>query len=481
MAAFSRRTLVVLAVACWMLTASIVAAPSGESQTASLSTELEALIAGRVSGHTNHDDGEWLQMAVTDAIKQRDRAIERLAIRAAFPLRARIGQPVSLSDSRVAVEIDTQKVLDVPRPVPYAAQIFAAVDGGDFVQWGDIGSGKSRWFDIDKSAASAATIPGYHSIRIRARLAFNAGNSAGWTEVRDLPPLLYAVYDGSPGPTASAVRALVEGPGTVAAREFDSALGDESINVWLANVLAPHAGREAPFIMWHSQYCSERTGESGLPPDPTAVCAVVDFQAYKTLGHIWFRTADVRTSDTGPAWEPISPPRFEGFVIRGSAPESRRLSNLVSQLDLEPAFTPAGDLEIDPDDIAIEPAQPKAGAPVSITVTVRNQGTADVFKALVQVVLVGSANDGAARSFVVDVPMHASVPVKLNAVFPLGYGIIAAIAMQETQHSPFDAGVPDPTPENACAYRIVNPHLAPPHFVSSSSVRPNGCPGRPRL
>jgi hypothetical protein len=460
-----------------MLTAPIVAAPSRESQTASLSTELEALIAGRVSGHTNHDDGEWLQMAVTDAIKRRDRAIERLAIRAAFPLRARIGRPVISSDSSVAVEIDTQKVLDVPRPVPFAAQIFAAVDGGDFVHLGDTGSGKSQWFNIDKSAASAVTVPGYHSIRIRARLAFDAGKSAGWAEVRDLPPLLYAIYDGSLGPTSSAVRAIVEGPGTVAAREFDSALGDESINVWLANVLAPHAGGEGPFIMWHSQYCSERTGESGLPPDPTAVCAVVDFQTYKTLGHIWFRTADVRTSDAGTVWEPIAPPRFEGFVIRGSAPESRRLSNLVSQLDLEPVLTPAGDLEINPDDIAIEPAQSRAGAPLSITVTVRNRGTADVFKALVQVALVGSANDGAVRMFVVDVPMQASVQVKLKAVFPLGYGIIAPIAMQQTEHSPFDAGVPDPTPENACAYRIVNPQLAPPTFLRSS-VRPNGCPGK---
>ena len=66
---------------------SLAWAQTADSPRARLVQALEALIATESSGHTTHDDGEWLQLAVTDSIRRGDREIERLAVRAAAPLR----------------------------------------------------------------------------------------------------------------------------------------------------------------------------------------------------------------------------------------------------------------------------------------------------------------------------------------------------------------------------------------------------------
>ena len=79
--------------------ARLAAEQVGDTSRTRLVRDLQALIASGPKGHATHDDLEWLQLAVTDAIKRRDAAIERLAVRAASPLRARIVRPVSGSDS----------------------------------------------------------------------------------------------------------------------------------------------------------------------------------------------------------------------------------------------------------------------------------------------------------------------------------------------------------------------------------------------
>ena len=81
----------------------IAAAQSPGTPRGRLAAALESLIANGPRGHTTHDDGEWLQLAVTDAIRRGDTAIERLAVRAASPLTARIISPVSSVES-VTVE-----------------------------------------------------------------------------------------------------------------------------------------------------------------------------------------------------------------------------------------------------------------------------------------------------------------------------------------------------------------------------------------
>ncbi len=221
----------------------IAAAQSPATPRGRLAAALESLIADGPRGHTTHDDGEWLQLAVTDAIRRGDTAIERLAVRAASPLTARIICPVS-SVETVTVEIGAQTLLTVPHPIRYTAQIFASVDGAEFVDVGEVRVGKSQSVRVSTKLGPAAVAAGYHSLRIRVQLEFGpAGSDGSWTEARDLPRLFYAVYDTAAGVSSVETRALVEGPVGVAVREFDAALGDEPFGVWLKQLLVARAGR----------------------------------------------------------------------------------------------------------------------------------------------------------------------------------------------------------------------------------------------
>ncbi|MCA1651745.1 MAG: hypothetical protein LC753_16245 [Acidobacteria bacterium] len=186
------------------------------------------------------------------------------------------------------------------------------------------------------------------------------------------------------------------------------------------------------------------------------------------IGQIWFRTGDVHVSDEGVAWIPLVPPRFEGLVIQGSGPESQRLSVLPLLIDTDPALRPTGDVAIAPDDIVITPGTPKPGTPAAVTVTVRNQGQADLYKVPVFVAFgVSPTEGGTSRQFVVDVPAQSSVDVSLDVVFPQGFGFLMAHAMQMSEHSPHESLTPDPTPGDACAFRIVNPRAGPPRYLES--------------
>jgi hypothetical protein len=451
-----------------------------DTSRADLVRALQTLIATGPTGHATHDEGEWLQLAVTDAITRRDAAVERLAVRAASPLRARIVSPVSGSDSAAHIEIDAQKVLTVPRPVPYVARIFASLDGAEFVRVADVQSGTTDHVRVTEALGPAARMPGFHTVQMHARLGFSrTDDSTPWTESRKLPPLFYAVYDGKPSAASIEVRALLEGPGSVSAHHFDPDLDDVPFNQWLVNTLAARGGNhDNAGAMWRSQYCSERTGETGLIPDVTAVCAVLDVQLGGNRGQIWFRTADIVVNSGVAVWRRTTPPRFEGFMLAGSAPESSRLSHLLALLDTDPEARPAGDLSVGPGDILIAPSSPRPGEPALVTITIRNQGAGDVLKALVQVIVATSVNEAATRAFVVDVPARGTTAVKLQASFPQGYGVVSAVAMQETQHSPFESSTSDPTPEDACAYRVVNPQLTPAGFLQSFFPFGSGCRGK---
>jgi len=390
---------------------------------------------------------------------------EQLAIRTPSPLAVRVTRPVSSTHEPPALEVKA-----TPGPVGYRAQIHVALDGGELVPVLDVASVRGAGFRLDTKLPGAASA-GVHRLAVRALLTFGnpAQEGSSWTEVRDLPPLSYAVYDIEGGSSADA-RWFVYGPAAVSARSLDPLLGDEPFAVWLTGVLSKHRtkddNRSGPD--WVSQFCSERTDEAGAWPLPTAICSVVYFGVKGDIGQVWFRTGDVRATEDGVEWLKASPPRFEGVVILKSAPESQRLSALPMLLDTDPALRPIGDIAIAPGDIVITPDTPKPGAPVAVTITVRNQGLGDLFKVAVRVVFGASPNErGTSREFVVDLPAQSATTIKLDAAFPYGYGFVLAQAMQWSEHSPHEAATPDPTPEDACAFRIVNPRAAPPRYVDS--------------
>ena len=464
--------------ACLIATAPTTAAAQDNDRRALVSA-LESMIATGTPRHTTHDQGEWLQIAVDAAIARGDNEIEQLAVRAAAPLTASITRPVSSSEIPPGIEFNAQNALRVPRPVPYTARIAASLDNGEFVIVKTLESGKGAGGGIDM--LPGARRPGFHVVQARAELTFGSpgpSGAAGWTEVRKLAPLYYAIYD-SNAESSAAIRALVYGPASTPVREFDPLLGDESFAIWLSDVISTRRTKKESGPDWLSQYCDERTGEAGLKSPPTAVCSVVYFGLGRDIGQIWFRTADIRETDQGIEWAPLSPARFEGLVIKESA-QQNRLSSLPTLLDTTPAARPIGDVSIMPDDIIVTPEEPIPGAFVDAKVTVRNIGDGDLHKVQVYV---GFTTDptsrGTTRQFVVDIPAHKSTDLKLQVAFPNGYGFVMAHALQVSEHAPFDSWTPDPTPLNACAFRVVNSRLAGSKYVESLFAEAaGGCNGK---
>jgi hypothetical protein len=111
-------------------------------------------------------------------------------------------------------------------------------------------------------------------------------------------------------------------------------------------------------------------------------------------------------------------------------------------------------------------------------VTVRNQGAGDLFKVAVLIDW-GTLEDakGERRTFVVDLPARGSAEVKLRTTFPRGYGAVSVMALQLTDHAPIDSFTSDPTPENGCAFRIVNPQLLPARYLAARAEA-GGCRGK---
>jgi hypothetical protein len=472
------RTAALLVVCAAALTPAASAQPAGaaDQRTATIRA-LEALIATGTPVHGTHDAGESLQRAVDDAIRTGDREVEQLAVRAAAPLTARVSRPVSPDDDLPSLEINALTVLSLPRPLQYSAQIHASLDGGPLFHAWDQKSGTGAGFRVDLRLGAAAARPGAHHLRLRAHLTFGDPERPSSTEVRDLPELFYAIYDGRT-PSLVDARRFIYSPAAAAASDIDPVLPGESFPVWLSGILsARRAGRE-PAPQWVSHYCSERTEEAGSPPDQTAICSVIYFQAPGGIGQVWFRTADVRVEEDRIDWVPRSPARLEALIIGDSAPEYPRLSMLPGLLDTDAALLPKGDVAIDPSDIVITPPIPRRGRASKVVVTVHNRGQADLHKVLVLVSHGHSPTTrGTVRQFVVDIPAANSVNVTLDAQFPQGYGVLMAMALQVTEHAPSVSSTYDPTPTDACAFRLVNARGAPSGYLASFGDM-SGCAGK---
>jgi hypothetical protein len=191
------------------------------------------------------------------------------------------------------------------------------------------------------------------------------------------------------------------------------------------------------------------------------------------LVELWFRTADVLDNEGRVEWVPLAVPRFEGMTV-SHVPETRGLAALPSLLDTPAAFRAVGDISILPDQIVYTPS--KSGGPADVTVTVRNIGQQDMHKVSVMVVWGVDPNAQATtRNFVVDVPAQQTAELKVQVRFPGGYGFIMAHAMSATEHSPFGTWTPDPTPDDDCAFRVINAELAP--YQLKEALRDASGPG----
>jgi hypothetical protein len=313
---------------------------------------------------------------------------------------------------------------------------------------------------------------------MRARLTFGSSGAEQWTEERDLEDVTYALYD--PAANADGARAFLDSARLASVRAVDPSLSDVaadvSVDSWIRQELArPHVATNHT-IDWTVQYCADRTTEAGTDGRFGDLCAVAYFQAAEDIQRAWFRTGRVTLNGTGAHWDRM-PVTLEGINMSHSGAEARSLSELAALLASDRAGWPTGDISIAPDDIVVTPL----GADwrqVRISVTVRNAGHADLHG--VQV-LVGAAPDVStwvpSRTFVVDVSARSAATLTLDASFPSGYGIAQALALQSGEHAPHDTFSIDPTPEDACAFRIVNAKQAPSGFATEVVTSASGCRG----
>lgn len=437
---------------------------------AALIAALERLMMTGEPHDTTFDDGQLLQLSIDDAIRNGDAEVERLAVRAAAPLFAAVDRPLIEVGLPFSLSVRSRQTLEVPRPVPFEAVISLSVDGRDYAEAGTLTSAKGS--SVTAKLPEAARAVGPHHIRVRARMTFSGQPSLRWTEERQLADVTYAVYD--PRSPESGAAPLLLAPRAINASVLDQNLPDVAMSKWLAGVL--QRAEAKPLVEWIPQYCLERTRRMVSPPVGGGdLCAVAYFQAKGDILRAWFRTGSVRFTEAGPVWR-VYQPSFEGIDTSGSGTALTTLSALPTLLDTPRESWPTADLAITPTDISVETPRPDWAI---ITVTVRNNGPIAVHRAQV---LVSTGNDPASRAIpprklTVDVPGNGSSEIKVGTRLPGPYGFVVVQAIQISEMSPHDTWTFDPTPLDACAFRMINAQLAPAGYVRSIVQASGGCAG----
>jgi hypothetical protein len=411
--------------------------------------------------HTSHDEGQWLQTEVSAAVARGDAEITRLAQRAAIPLLAGVHTPVSLLGFDPPLTIEMPPVLTLPTPVVYRADLFASVDGGELVPVGTVSSVKKTG-SLDWSLLQSAKKTGLHHLRLRARIIYERSMLSA--ETRDLPEIVYAIHD----PEAEATfdtRFYITSAKGVSARRLDATLPDVPFAAWLHDVVAPHSGKKAVEEPWRISYCDELSVEAGLPPRRRDLCTVAYFTLKGGWGEIWLRTGRIELTDSEVRWL-AEGPTVEAIRLR--EPDCREVSDGLSALPgllaAGPSSWPHADLSVAPEDITVT----RTATSVHVAAVIRNSGNAHTRGAEIMIGAATSAADrGINRSFVVDVPRGGTAEIKLSLPFSAPYGAVVVQVMQISNHTPHDSWSPDPTPDDAVAFRIISPEHAPKGFAAS--------------
>jgi hypothetical protein len=425
---------------------------------------LERLIVTGEPHHNSHDAGELLQMAVDDAFRRGDTDIVRLAIRAAIPLVPDVSPLISSVDCLPSYDVSSRPVLNLPASISYEAELYASVDGGDYTKVTAVRSGRSYGAKLDAWLPDAARSPGFHHVRSLAYLTFKDDRSGeSWTERRDLRDVTYALYDPAASVTGGDPRMFVDSAAVVSAKVLHPELPEMPFGEWLARRVVRTGDGLAPD--WMPQYCAERTSEAGVVPASGDVCAVADFAVKERRARLWVRTGRVELSAHEPRWIRDTP-EFQAITLQDSG-DITDIASLPLLLDSDPSSWPTADVSVAPFDIDVT-VPTRAGELTRFSVMVSNNGDADVHNALVDVVTgVSPAGRTASRRFVVDIVHRSSSRIDFEAAFPESYGVVVVLIAQLSEHSRHDAGTVDPTPEDACAFRVVNIRAAPADYVAT--------------
>lgn len=451
--------LLIPAVAATTAAANQRAAQAGEER-AKLIAALDRLMLTGEPLHTSHGEGVWLQAAVDRALAANDREVRLLAQRAAAPLLSHVSSPVRSTLDRPVIEVRHPAVLKLSQPVSHTAQIYASLDGGEMFLVGEAPpAGTSRSLALP----SAALAPGLHHLRLQARIVYQGTDDVPPPETRNLQELTYALYDPARQGSFDA-RIFVESPLSVRANRLNASLPEEPFSSWLTGVLSRHSSK--PTVDWRGQYCDDRIRESGALPKTRSLCSVGYFEVRGVIGQVWIRTGRVELTDLEVKWL-AEAPAFEGLkLLHGSQAEFDDLAELPALLASDPALLPQGDISVAPEDITVSVTDSGGSPHVQIAAVVRNSGGVDLRGVQVLVAATVNGEHGPKELVIVDVPRRGHAEIKRLLPFSAPYGTILVHAMQASEHGPFESFQPDPTPDDAVAFRIVNPTKAPSGYAA---------------
>lgn len=434
--------------------------PQQSAQRTRVIAALEHLMQTGEPHDTEHGEGAWLQAAVDIAFTAKDHEIIRLAQRAAAPLVAHVTTPVSATRDLPGFELRHRMVLRLQTPMQVTADIFVSLDGGDFVH---VGAAPPAGTSRSLSLPPAALAPGAHHVRLQARIVYKGNGEVPPPETRTFSELTYAVYDPERRTPADA-RIFIEAPLSASARQLDARLPDEPFGSWLQRVLAAHSPNAK--VDWLARYCDDRLRESGAPTKARQLCSVAYFGTGGLRGHIWIRTGPIELTDTAVKWL-VEMPAFEALTLEyNSRAEFDTLADLPQLLSADPSQLPMGDVTVAPEDIHVTAVDTPAGPQLQISVVVRNEGFVDLRGVQVFIAATVNGPDGSKATVVVDVPRRGHAEITHVLPFSAPYGTVLVHAMQMSAHAPAESFQPDPTPENAIAFRIANPKQAPAGYAT---------------
>ena len=315
---------------------------------------------------------------------------------------------------------------------------------------------------LDWSRLQSAKKAGLHHIRLRARIVYERSTLSA--ETRDLPEIVYAIYD----PDAEVrfdARYYIASAKSVSASRLDATLPDVPFATWLHDVAAPYSGKKAVEEQWRIAYCDELSVEAGMPPRRRDLCTVAYFTLTGGWGEVWLRTGRIELTESEVRWL-AEGPTVEAIRLRDTdcREVSDGLSALPGLLAAGPSSWPRADLSVAPEDITVT----RTATRVHVAAVIRNSGNANTRGAEIMIGAVTSATDrGINRSVVVDVPRGGTTKIELALPFAAPYGAVLVQVMQISNHTPHDSWSPDPTPDDAVAFRIISAQRAPKGFAAS--------------
>jgi hypothetical protein len=267
----------------------------------------------------------------------------------------------------------------------------------------------------------------------------------------------------------------VESAAVASARRLDGALPPVPFEAWLRTALTLSRGEFDASTGWKTAYCDERLIDGGAHARTRDICAVASFatgfSAGSGTGQAWIRTGHIDFSETEVRWL-ADTPAFEGLMVHGV--EVDQLSDLRDLLRTDPAAWPVGDIVITPKDVAVTVLKNNT---IQLDASVRNIGGATLRGVIVHVVMTTDGRDSVKHAVVVDVPKHGTANISMALPLLNRYGLVLVHAFQVSEHSAFDMWTPDPTPEDAMAFRIVNPRLAPDGYAAWITKQCGPCKG----